>query len=111
MTRFEFGDLVVNTLKRLVTRHGVAVKLTPKEYDLLVVLVYHAGRVVMHKQILREVRGPAHTDDAQYLRVFVGQLRAKIEENPVSPKLILNEAGVGYRFCDLTRSTGKADPG
>lgn len=97
-TRFEFGALVVDTLKREVRRDNTPVRLTPKEYDLLVVLVRHAGRVMTQKQILREVWGPAHIGDAQYLRVFIGQLRAKIEETPTSPRLILTESGVGYRF-------------
>ena len=68
--------------RRLVTRDGAPVKLTPKEYDLLAVLFRNAGRVVTHRQILSSVWGPAHTEDTQYLRVFIGQLRAKIERDP-----------------------------
>jgi two-component system KDP operon response regulator KdpE len=98
--RFEADGLVVDSVKRLVTRDGVVIKLTPKEYDLLSVLVKFAGRVVTHRQILSAVWGPAHTDDTQYLRVFIGQLRNKIERDPSNPKLIVTEAGVGYRFLD-----------
>lgn len=100
VTRVEMQGLVVDTMKRSVTKHGTAVKLTPKEYDLLVMLVRHAGRVVTHRQILTQVWGPAHTDDTQYLRVFVGQLRAKIGDDANALRFILTEPGVGYRFAD-----------
>ncbi len=99
-TRVEIGGLVVDTLKRLVIKNGAPVRLTPTEYDLLVALVRRAGRVVTQKQILAEVWGPAHTDDTQYLRVFIGQLRAKIEDDATAPKIVLTEPGVGYRFAD-----------
>ena len=100
ITRFDVNGLSVDADKRLVTRDGAAVRLTPKEYDLLLVLVRHAGRVVTQKQILREVWGPAHVDDAQYLRVFVGQLRSKIEKDPSTPGIILTEPGIGYRLAE-----------
>jgi two-component system KDP operon response regulator KdpE len=96
--RFEADGLSVDLDRRLVFRAGQAVKLTPKEYDLLAILVRHAGRVVTHRQILSQVWGPAHADDTQYLRVFIGQLRAKIEPDPETPRLLLTEAGVGYRL-------------
>ena len=99
-TRFEIDGLVVDAERRLVSREGVAIKLTPKEYDLLLALVRHAGRVVTHRQVLNEVWGPAHADDTQYLRVFVGQLRAKIERDSSAPAIILTEPGVGYRIVD-----------
>ena len=99
-THVEIGGLTVDTLKRVVTKNAAPVKLTPKEYDLLVALVRRAGRVVTQKQILAEVWGPAHTDDAQYLRVFIGQLRAKIEDDATAPKIVLTEFGVGYRLVD-----------
>jgi two-component system KDP operon response regulator KdpE len=99
-TRIEIGGLTVDTLKRLVTRDGAQVKLTPKEYDLLTVLVRHAGRVMTHRQILAAVWGPAHVDDTQYLRVFVGQLRGKIEADAGTPKIILTEPGIGYRLAE-----------
>jgi two-component system KDP operon response regulator KdpE len=95
------GGLRVNFAKRSVTKNGVAVKLTPKEYDFLVMLARHAGRPLTHRQILTAVKGPDHRDNTQYLRVFIGQLRAKIEEDPSTPRLILTEHGVGYRFADL----------
>ena len=94
------GGLEVDTLARKVGLDGQAVKLTPKEYDLLHLLVRNAGRVVTHRQILAAVWGPAHTDDTQYLRVFVRQLRQKLERNPAEPAFIQTETGVGYRFAD-----------
>jgi two-component system KDP operon response regulator KdpE len=96
--RYEAEGLVVDLDKRRVTRDGQSLKLTPKEFDLLTVLVRHAGRVVTHRQILAAVWGPAHADDTQYLRVFVGQLRAKIEPDADVPRLILTEPGIGYRL-------------
>jgi two-component system KDP operon response regulator KdpE len=100
LSRLEFGDLVIDLDRRLVTRGSNEVHLTPKEYDLLANLATHAGRVVTHKQILAAVWGPAHHDDTQYLRVFIGQLRAKIEADPSAPALIRTEPGVGYRFAE-----------
>ncbi|HWJ76148.1 MAG TPA: response regulator [Kaistia sp.] len=90
----------IDTLRRLVTRDGETVKLTPKEYDLLVLLARHAGRVVTHRTLLTAVWGPAHGEDLHYLRVFVGQLRQKIERDPAHPTIIRTEPGVGYRFVD-----------
>ncbi|WP_394761448.1 response regulator [Phenylobacterium sp.] len=92
------GDLTVDLIKRLVTRAGVAIRLSPREYDLLAQLVAGAGKVVTHRQLLTAVWGPAHEQDVQYLRVFVGQLRQKIEPDPTAPALILTEPGVGYRW-------------
>jgi two-component system KDP operon response regulator KdpE len=86
--------------KRLVSRGAEPIKLTPREYDLLAILARNAGRVMTHGQLLTAVWGPAHRDDVQYLRVFVGQLRAKVERNPAEPTLISTETGVGYRFRD-----------
>lgn len=97
-TRVEIGDLMIDLDKHLVMRAGQALRLTPKEYDLLAVLASNAGRVVTHRQILTAVWGPAHHDDTQYLRVFIGQLRAKIEPDPASPSIIRTEAGAGYRL-------------
>jgi two-component system KDP operon response regulator KdpE len=90
--------LTIDAPKRVVSKRGVPVKLTPKEFDLLVFLARHAGRPITHREILRAVWGPAHQDDSQYLRVLVGQLRAKIEESASSPKIILTEPGIGYRL-------------
>ena len=81
-----------------VARAGIPIRLSPREYDLLAQLVEGAGKVVTHRQLLTAVWGPAHEADVQYLRVFVGQLRAKIEPDPATPSLILTEPGVGYRW-------------
>jgi two-component system, OmpR family, KDP operon response regulator KdpE len=97
---YHAGDLVVDLGRRLVSVGGREVKLTPKEYDLLRVLVTHAGKVLTHQQLLREVWGPGYAKETQYLRVYVGQLREKIETDPAQPKHILTEAGVGYRLRD-----------
>lgn len=97
---YRHGGLEVDTLAHKVSLNGDGVRLTPKEYDLLHVLVRNAGRVVTHRQILAAVWGPAHTDDTQYLRVFIGQLRQKIEPDPAAPTLIQTEPGVGYRFAE-----------
>ncbi|MCK0197828.1 response regulator [Ancylobacter sp. 6x-1] len=92
--------LEIDTLRRLVSRDGAPVKLTPKEYDLLVLLARHAGRVVTHRTLLTSVWGPAHGEDLHYLRVFIGQLRQKIERDPARPAIIRTEPGVGYRFAE-----------
>ncbi|MFZ0601776.1 MAG: response regulator transcription factor [Roseiarcus sp.] len=96
----EVDGVVMDFERRLVTRNGVPIRLTPKEYDLLAVLLRNAGRVVTHAQILRTVWGPAHVQDTQYLRVFIGLLRAKIERDPTSPTIIKTEPGVGYRVLE-----------
>ncbi len=95
------GGLAIDVGKRLVSRREKTLKLTPKEFDLLVFLARRAGRPVSHREILRAVWGPAHENDSQYLRVFVGQLRGKIEDEPAHPRLLRTEPGVGYRFTDL----------
>ncbi|MGD0642726.1 MAG: response regulator [Roseiarcus sp.] len=99
-TRIEIDGLTIDMDKRLVTRDGAAIKLTPREYDLLCALAGNAGRVMTHSHILTAVWGPAHKDDTQYLRVFVGQLRNKIERDPSSPAIIRTESGIGYRFSE-----------
>ena len=96
--RVEARGLVVDMDKRLVTKDGTPLKLTPREYDLLCVLAKNAGRVVTHSQILTAVWGPANKDDTQYLRVFIGQLRAKIEAGNSDAPLIQTETGIGYRL-------------
>lgn len=90
--------LVIDFPRRLVTLHGEPVRLSPKEYDLLAKLAQNAGKVLQHRELLTSVWGPAHVHDTQYLRVFIGQLRHKIEANQAEPRLILTEPGVGYRF-------------
>jgi two-component system KDP operon response regulator KdpE len=91
-------DLTIDLVKRLVTLGGEPVKLSPREYDLLARLAEGGGRVLTHRQLLTAVWGPANADDVQYLRVFVGRLRHKLEADPASPKRIVTESGVGYRF-------------
>lgn len=95
------GDLLIDVGKRLVRNREETIRLTPKEFDLLVFLARRAGRPASHREILRAVWGPAHENDSQYLRVFVGQLRGKIEEDPAHPRLLTTEPGVGYRFVDI----------
>jgi two-component system KDP operon response regulator KdpE len=92
------GDVEIDLVHRRVTLAGAAVKLSPKEYDLLACLAQGMGRVMTHRQVLTAVWGPAHEHDVQYLRVFVGQLRQKLEADPAAPTVILTEPGVGYRF-------------
>jgi len=87
-----------------VAKAGSLIHLTPKEFDLLVILARHSGRVVTHRHILKTVWGPAHVEDTQYLRVFIGQLRQKIETTPDAPTLIQTEPGVGYRIAEPHRT-------
>jgi two-component system, OmpR family, KDP operon response regulator KdpE len=96
----DIGPLHIERGRRLVSRNGAAVHLTPKEFDVLVMLADHRGRVLTHRQLLTAVWGPAHADDVQYLRVVISQLRGKIEADPASPQLILNEPAVGYRLAE-----------
>jgi two-component system KDP operon response regulator KdpE len=93
---FKSGDLSVDLVRRIVTVRGEEVKLTPREYDLLRLLVAHAGKVLTHKFILREVWGSE--TDVQYLRIYIRTLRQKIEANPERPNLVQTEQGVGYRL-------------
>ena len=93
-----FGDVQIDLARRIVTRGGEPVKLTPTEYALLRLLAQHAGRVLTHRQILKEVWGPQYADETHYLRVYFAQLRQKLEDNPALPRLIVTEPGVGYRL-------------
>jgi two-component system KDP operon response regulator KdpE len=97
----KLGELEIDNLRHRLTRAGVEIKLTPKEFELLSCLARNAGRVVTHKQILSAVWGPAHAEHTQYLRVYVGHLRQKIEEDPDDPRIVLTEPGIGYRIADL----------
>jgi two-component system KDP operon response regulator KdpE len=92
------GDITIDLIKRLVTKGGEVVRLSPREYDLLARLAEGGGRVLTHKQLLTAVWGPANAEDVQYLRVFVGHLRQKLETDPATPRHLVTEAGVGYRF-------------
>lgn len=95
---FEAGDLYVDLVKRIVKVRGAEVKMTPKEYEILRLLVQHSGRVLTHRFILDKVWG--EINDVQYLRVYVRQLRQKIEQSPDQPRHILTETGVGYRLAE-----------
>ncbi len=95
---FQKGDLMVDHVRRLVTVNGEEVSLTPTEYDLLKLLIRHAGKVVTHNQILRQVWGQAYEDQSHLVRVNISNLRHKIEADPTQPRFIVTEPGVGYRF-------------
>jgi two-component system, OmpR family, KDP operon response regulator KdpE len=96
---FTVAGLRVDQVKRLVQMDGKDIHLTPIEYRLLTTLVRHAGRVVSQRQLLKDVWGPAHTDQAHYLRVYMGTLRRKLEQDPARPRYLLTEPGVGYRLA------------
>jgi two-component system KDP operon response regulator KdpE len=95
---FERGDLKVDFAARRVTIRGVDVKLTGTEYDLLKILVHNEGKVLTHSYILKEIWGPNAARNTQYLRVYIGHLRQKLERDPNRPEVILTESGVGYRI-------------
>ena len=95
---FQSEGLTVDLVHRRITRDGAEVKLSPKEYDILQQLVIHAGKVLTHRHLLREVWGSENDDDVAYLRVYIRQLRGKLETDPAQPTLILTEPGVGYRL-------------
>lgn len=106
--RVKVGPVEIDLDAHSVRKSGAEVKLTPKEFSLLAELAGHPGKVLTHTQLLREVWGPAHTDNVEYLRVTVRSLRKKLEDDPSSPTLILNEPGVGYRFFEPGLSGGGA---
>jgi two-component system KDP operon response regulator KdpE len=97
---FSLDTLKVDLVKRQVFVSDVEVHLTPIEYKLLSYLIKNAGKVVTHKQLLKEVWGPAYADQTHYVRIYMGTLRHKLEEDPARPKFLLNEPGVGYRLRD-----------
>lgn len=92
------GDLKLDLARRQVFAHGAEVHLTPIEYKLFATLMRHAGRVLTHRQLLHEVWGPSHVDQMQYLRVYMAQLRHKLELVPARPRYLVTEPGVGYRL-------------
>jgi two-component system KDP operon response regulator KdpE len=94
----EFGDLTLDLVARSVKKNGELLHLTSTEYSLLTLLAQNEGKVLTHQHILRTIWGPAYTTQSQYLRVYIGQLRKKIEGNPNQPRFILTESGIGYRF-------------
>lgn len=94
-----FGEVVVDLASREVTRAGSAVHLTPTEFRLLATLIRHSGKVLTHRQLLREVWGPSHIEQHHYLRIYMGNLRQKLERDPAQPAFLLTETGVGYRLA------------
>lgn len=95
---FRFGEVEVDRRARLVRRNGAEVHLTPIEYRLLNVLISNTGRVMTHRQLLKEVWGPSHSDQSHYLRIYMGHLRQKLENDPAQPEHLLTETAVGYRL-------------
>lgn len=93
-----FGEVQVDLVHRTVTRGGERVHLTNIEYRLLAVLVAHAGKVMTHPHLMREVWGPGHAENSHYLRIYVSRLRQKLEPDPTEPTYLITESGVGYRF-------------
>lgn len=94
----EFGDVTVDLSRRLVSRGGETVHLTPIEYRLLSTLLGHPGKVLTQRNLLREIWGPSYVESSHYLRVYVSHLRQKLENDPTQPRHFLTETGVGYRF-------------
>ncbi len=100
---YQFGDVSVDMSLRTVHKRDVPVHLTPIEYRLLGLLIANAGKVLTHRQILRDVWGPSHADDGHYVRVYMGHLRHKLEDDPAQPRHILTETAVGYRLVQNAR--------
>ncbi len=96
---FSVGDLQVDLSRRSVHIGEQEIHLTPIEYRLLTVLIHHAGKVLTHRQLLLDVWGPAYVEHAHYVRIYMGQLRRKLEADPTQPRYLLTEAGVGYRLA------------
>jgi two-component system, OmpR family, KDP operon response regulator KdpE len=96
----QFGDVAVDFTKRSVTRAGADLHLTAKEYALLRLLLQHRGKVLTHRQLLRDVWGPTHETDTHYLRVHMANLRRKVEPAPDQPRFLRTESGIGYRFAE-----------
>jgi two-component system, OmpR family, KDP operon response regulator KdpE len=94
----EFGSLTIDLLNHIVRKKNEIVKLTATEYSLLTLLAKNEGRVLTHQYILKEIWGMGYVEQTQYLRVFIAQLRKKVEDNPARPKLLNTESGIGYRF-------------
>ncbi|WP_119388433.1 response regulator [Taklimakanibacter lacteus] len=92
------GPITVDVAAHRASKNGEGLKLTPKEFDLLLLLLRNSGRVMTHRQILTAIWGPAHAEDMQYLRVLIGQLRGKLEEDQANPRFIQTEPGIGYRI-------------
>jgi len=101
-THYDAGPLRLDLAKHEVTLDGEQLHLSRKEFDLLALLLANRGKMLTHRQILREIWGPAHEEDTHYLRVYVGHLRQKLGDDPAEPHFIANEPGIGYRFLDVT---------
>ena len=97
-TLVDVGALHVDFMKRIVTVQGECVKLWPKEFTLLKVLALHKGKVLTHKYLMQQVWGAAYGEDNQYLRIYIAQLRQKLEKDPARDQFIVNEPGIGYRL-------------
>lgn len=97
-TTLHFGDLDIDLINRSVKKNGQFIKLTSTEYNLLAVLARSNGKVLTHQFLLRTIWGPGYIDQSQYLRVYIAQIRKKIEDDPNRPKILVTESGVGYRF-------------
>jgi len=95
-----FQSLSLDLTNHMVRKNGELLKLTSTEFDLLALMAKNSGRVLIHQFILKEIWGYGYIEQTQYLRVFVAQLRRKIEDNPAKPKFIITESGIGYRFCE-----------
>lgn len=95
---FRFGEVEIDRQARIVRRKGEEVHLTPIEYRLLMALVANAGRVMTHRQLLKDVWGPSHSEQSHYLRIYMGHLRQKLEADPAQPEHLLTETAVGYRL-------------
>ena len=98
ISQYQFGDVVLDLAMQTVTSSGEIIKLTPKEYKILTFLAKNMGKVLTHKQILKEVWGGNYTEHAHYVRIHIAQLRHKIERSPAQPQYIITENGVGYRL-------------
>lgn len=98
-TQLVCGGVCMDLLKHVVTVDGKEVKLTPTEYDLLKTMMKYAGRVLTHKQLLKAVWGNEYDEDLHYIRIYMRQLRRKIEADPAQPKYLITESGIGYRFA------------
>jgi two-component system KDP operon response regulator KdpE len=94
-------EVMLDPVRRRVEHSGVEVRLTPREFDALQFLMEHAGRPVTHSRLLTVLRGPGSGDDREYLRVLIGQLRKKLEDNAANPEYILTDSYIGYRFREV----------
>lgn len=102
-TAITIGDLHIDLMKRIVTLRSERIKLSPKEFNLLKVLAMNAGKLLTHKYLMQQVWGEAYSNDNQYLRIYIAQLRQKLEKDPARDQFIINEPGIGYRLEEPTK--------